>query len=155
MEADIQQNSTEFITISHLNLSPAQLKVVSALARGGTVTRAARLTGVHRTTIHHWIRNEPNFKAAIQFAQNQYALTLADQVREVADLAISAFYDLLKPDAPSALRLKAALAVLDRGGSKPWTLPDFRVDTPPEQVLFAPEPQSKQAPARIEAPKEA
>lgn len=139
MQTAVEQHATEFDAISHLNISPTQAKVVAALARGGTITRAARATGVHRTTIHNWFRNEPEFKAAVQLAQREFITTLADSVRELGDLAIDALRDVLIHGA-STTRLKAALAVLERAGSTNpgWSLPDYRVDTPPEQVLFGP-----------------
>jgi hypothetical protein len=44
-------------------LSPSQLKALSALIAGTTITDAADIAGVDRTTVHRWIR-EPEFCAA-------------------------------------------------------------------------------------------
>ena len=73
MEEPIHHNSSHFASISDANLTPAQAKVIKSLARGQTVTAAAEDAGVHRTTIHHWIRTEPAFKIAVETAQSEYA----------------------------------------------------------------------------------
>jgi hypothetical protein len=67
-DASIHQNSSLFS--SQGRLSAAQLKVAVALAEGKTVTAAARQAGVHRTTIHHWLRTQPDFVRAAQEAQD-------------------------------------------------------------------------------------
>jgi DNA-binding NarL/FixJ family response regulator len=69
VQAAIQQNSSLLAPIANADLSPAQAEVIAALAQGHTVTAAARDAGIHRTTIHHWLRHEPAFKAAVQTAQ--------------------------------------------------------------------------------------
>ena len=66
MQEPIHHNSSHFEVISDANLSPVQAQVIEALAQGQTVSAAAEKAGVHRTTIHHWIRNEPQFKAAVR-----------------------------------------------------------------------------------------
>src|SRR5205809_777338 len=57
MQEPIHHNSSHFAPISDA-LSPAQAKVIAALAQGQTVTAAAEDAGVHRTTIHHWMRSK-------------------------------------------------------------------------------------------------
>ena len=74
MEESIHHNSSHFAAIS--DASPVQAQVIEALAQGQTVSAAAEKVGVHRTTIHHWIRNEPQFKAAVKTAQSEYAAEL-------------------------------------------------------------------------------
>ena len=58
MKEPIHHNSSHFAPISDANLSPAQAKVIAALAQGQTGTAAAEDAGVHRTTIHHWMRSK-------------------------------------------------------------------------------------------------
>lgn len=62
METPIHRNSSDFDQISNASLSPVQAQVVTALARGDTVTAAACQAGIHRTTIHHWFETSPNSK---------------------------------------------------------------------------------------------
>jgi len=126
VQEPIHQNSSHFAPISDANLSPVQAKVIAALAQGHTITAAAEDAGVHRTTIHHWIRSEPAFKTAMQAAHSEYTATLNDGMRELAALALKTLRDLLNdPFTPPALRLKAALAVLQRphAPNPGWHLP--------------------------------
>ena len=84
MPAAVHQNSSYFTPTSNAALSPAQVQVLTELACGHTVTAAARRAGVHRTTIHHWRRHEPEFKTAVQNAQSEYVAILNDQLRELS-----------------------------------------------------------------------
>ena len=65
-----------------------QAKVVAALAQGRTVSAAARDVGVHRSTIHQWLRDHPEFKAAVNSARREYNALLNDQLRELASTAL-------------------------------------------------------------------
>ncbi|HXN48211.1 MAG TPA: helix-turn-helix domain-containing protein, partial [Bryobacteraceae bacterium] len=47
------------------NLSPIQVQVVAALAEGRSVTRAAAAAGIHRSTIHNWLRASKEFRDAV------------------------------------------------------------------------------------------
>ena len=131
--SSIHHNSSLFASPG--KLSPAQLKVVLALAEGKTVTVAARQAGIHRTTIHHWLRTQPEFVNAAHEAQDEYEFLLTDQLAELAALALSTLRALLEdPKTPPSVRLKAALAVLERprAPERSWTLPTL-VDTPDER----------------------
>ena len=115
--------------------SPVQAQVIEALAQWHTITAAAEDADVHRTTIHHWIRSEPAFKTAMQAAHSEYTATLNDGMRELAALALKTLRDLLNdPFTPPALRLKAALAVLQRphAPNTGWHLPDTIESEPAE-----------------------
>jgi len=127
MQAPIHHNSSHFALISDADLSPVQAQVIEALAQGQTVSAAAEKAGVHRTTIHHWIRTEPQFQAAVRIAQTEYSAELNDGIRELAARALLTLHDLLQnPTTPPALRLKTALAILQRphAPNTGWHLPD-------------------------------
>ncbi len=47
------------------DLPPTQERVVAALITGSTVTRAAELAGVDRTTVHRWLRDDWDFQAPL------------------------------------------------------------------------------------------
>jgi hypothetical protein len=96
MQEPIHHNSSHFAPISDADLSPAQAQVIKSLARGAVVTAAAEDAGVHRTTIHHWIRTEPAFKIAVETAQSEYAAELNDGIRELAARALLTLHDLLQ-----------------------------------------------------------
>ena len=121
-----------------MSLSPAQAQVVAALAQGLTVSAAARQAGVHRTTIHHWRRNEAEFRAAVENAQREYAAVLNDEMRELGATALKTLQKLLEsPDTPDFVRLKTALAVLERPHfpEPGWHFP-VRIDSPQKQEVI-------------------
>src|SRR6202049_2764911 len=134
MEA-VHHNSSDSDT--NKNLSPVQAQVIAALAQGRTATDAARDAGIHRTTIHHWSRTEPLFKTSLQDAQRDYVETLQDGMRDLAARAVETLRNLLDdPKTPPAVRLRTALAVLQRPHfpKQGWHLPE-RIETPREQQV--------------------
>src|SRR6266567_2594532 len=126
MQEAIHHNSSHFAAISDAGLSPVQAQVIGALAQGQTVSAAAEKAGIHRTTIHHWIRNQPQFKAAVRTAQSEYAAEVNDGIHELAAHALLTLRELLQdPATPHAVRLKTALAILQRphAPNAGWYLP--------------------------------
>ena len=137
MQSAVHHNSSEFDTIPNASLSPAQAQVIAALAQGRTITDAARDAGLHRTTIHYWFRTEPVFETAVQEAQREYVETLQDGMRDLAARAVETLRNLLDdPNTPPAVRLRTALAVLQRPHfpKQGWHLPE-RIETPREQQV--------------------
>jgi AcrR family transcriptional regulator len=97
-------------------LSPAQMKVVAALAQGASVAEAARAAGVHRSTVYTWLESEPDFVTAVQESRAEFAQYLRAELRQLTTLAISTLRQLLEnADTPPALKLRAANAVLQAG----------------------------------------
>jgi AcrR family transcriptional regulator len=138
MSASIHHDSSHFDTISETKLSPAQAQVIASLAQGRSVTAAALEAGIHRTTVHHWFRHEPAFELAVQHATAEYAATLNDGMRDLAALALETLHNLLAdPETPPAVRLKAALAVLERPHfpKEGWHLPE-RIESPRERQVL-------------------
>jgi hypothetical protein len=134
MEA-VHHNSSDSDT--NKNLSPVQAQVIAALAQGRTATDAARDAGIHRTTIHHWSRTEPLFKTSLQEAQREYVETLQDGMRDLAARAVETLRNLLDdPNTPPAVRLRTALAILQRPHypQPGWHLPE-RIESPREQQV--------------------
>ena len=142
----IQHNSSDSDAFSNTNLPPAQLQALALLAQGRSVTAAARHAGVHRTTIHHWMRHEPAFRNAVRKARLEYVATLADDLRDLAGLALETLHGLLNdPSTPALVRLKAALAVLERPHlpEQDWRLPERLDATPGHRPRAAHEGQRK------------
>src|ERR1700693_5358709 len=138
MEAAVHHNSSESDTIPNATLSPVQAQVIAALAQGRTATDAARNAGIHRTTIHHWFRTEPLFKTALQEAQREYVAILSDGMRDLAARAVETLRNLLDdPNTPPAVRLRTALAVLQRPHfpDRGWHLPERIEDRREQQVV--------------------
>jgi hypothetical protein len=123
-------------TLPSANLTPAQAQVLAALAQGRTVTVAAQDAGLHRNTIYNWL-NEPEFKTAVDEAQREYVAILSDGMRDLAALALQTLRSLLEdPKTPPAVRLKTALAILQRPHfpNRGWHLPE-RIEEPREQQV--------------------
>jgi hypothetical protein len=123
-------------TIPPANLSPAQAQVIAALAQGRTVTAAAQAAGLHRNTIYNWL-NDPSFKTAAEEAQREYVAILSDGMRDLAALALQTLRNLLEdPKTPPSVRLKTALAILQRPHfpNRGWHLPE-RIEDPREQQV--------------------
>ena len=124
MTPAVQHNATDATPNTNENLSPTQAKVVAALAQGRTISAAARDAGIDRGTIHRWLRDQPAFKSAVQSARREYTGLLNDQLRELASTALDTLRTLLEnPDTASSVRLKTALAILERP-ELAWRLPD-------------------------------
>ncbi len=135
METTIHRNPTDSDTIP--TLLPAQAQVVTALAQGQSVTAAARQAGVHRDTIYQWLKSQPEFKAAIENARTEYVAVLSDGMRDLAARAIETLKELLDdPKTPAAVRLRTALAILQRPQfpEPGWRLPE-RIESPREQQV--------------------
>ena len=120
MSSAVRQISTD----STLNAN--QLLVVEALARGATVSAAARAAGLHRATLYNWFKSEPDFVAAVANAKKEYADTLRDELKELNTVALSTLRSLLDDSkTPPSVRLRTALAILQRPQfPRPgWNLP--------------------------------
>ncbi len=95
-------------------LSLSQAKAISALATGRNISSAALLVGVHRSTIHDWLTH-PVFQSALAESQQEFLDLYQDQLLAIANLAIDTIRQLLEnAELSPALRLRAALAVIDR-----------------------------------------
>src|SRR6202011_2915376 len=87
-------------------------------------------------TIYNWL-NEPAFKIAVNEAQGEYVAILSDGMRDLAALALETLRNLLEdPKTPPAVRLKTALAILQRPHfpQRGWHLPE-RIEDPREQQV--------------------
>jgi hypothetical protein len=91
-----------------------QLMAIQALARGQTVTQSATAAGVDRTTVHRWLRDDPEFIAELNLTHLETADGIRGEIRALASDAVKAVRELVtSPLSPPAVRLKAALAILE------------------------------------------
>lgn len=106
-------------------LSPKQSEVLEALLSGSTISHAAELTGVHRSTIHLWCRGNTIFRAALRDAQSQQANLVLDGLRNRANRALETLEEIMiDPAAPASVRLKAATIVIRTViGADPYSKP--------------------------------
>ena len=100
-------------------LTAAQETVLAHIANGATHTAAAASAGVHRNTVHNW-QSSPAFCQALAQAQYENACFWHDQTKALAKTAMETLRALLtNPDTRDSVRLKAALAILDRVSQTP------------------------------------
>jgi hypothetical protein len=117
------------------SFSPAQQKVLALIATGFANGAAAAAAGVHRNTVSNWI-SIPAFRQAYQQAlcdRAEYFHEQADAMAAEAYAAVRAM--LTDPSVPAAVRLKAALAMIDRAAA---LAPVF----PPEPPADAESPEN-------------
>ncbi|MFN7993304.1 MAG: SEC-C metal-binding domain-containing protein [Bryobacteraceae bacterium] len=112
-------------------LTPQQQQVVNRIASGSTATAAAEAAGVHRNTVGNWLRL-PAFRQALNDAHLAQSLYWREQAELLASDALQALKNLLQnPSVGDSVRLKAALAILDRA-SAPLPAPP---EAPPERYI--------------------
>ena len=75
-------------------LTPVQVQVVAALAEGRSVVRAAAASGIHRSTIHNWIRTSQQFCDAVNQARSHFHAIVADQLNELSGAALDTLRQL-------------------------------------------------------------
>ena len=90
--------------------------MIASLVVGRSVTEAAQDAGVDRTTVYLWKRTDPAFVAEINRLHQEARRTIHASYRFLAVDAIDVLREALR-DAPLPLRVKAALAVLDKTGA--------------------------------------
>ena len=102
-----QQNPTQS------TLKPKQLLVIEAILRGETISNATKLAGVDRSTYYGWLKDDPEFEAAQNFARHEAAEGIRIQLAGLVNDAVSVVGEIMKdPKMKSDVRLRAALAVI-------------------------------------------
>lgn len=111
-------------------MSAKQELVIGFLAAGSTMSDAAAQAGVGRRTVYAWLHGDARFAARL----NEEQRALAERVTAERDALVTAAFqtlrDLLKPDAPATIRLRAAESVLRTFG--PPRPPAYGPDDPAE-----------------------
>jgi hypothetical protein len=132
MKKNTQQNSTDS------TLSPKQIEVIEALAAGASVSEAAKRAGVDRSTIYHWMKDDPDFEAHLILGRRECADRMRARLRELEDDALKTIREILGgTDIPPGVRLKAALSVLqsvaamDESTGEAAALEKWRIDSSP------------------------
>jgi transposase-like protein len=92
------------------SLSPKQLDAIAHLVEEETVTEAARLTGVSRTTLYSWLKM-PRFRAELELARRSELEARMNALRGLVPKALFALEGLLE-SADQKVRLKAATEVV-------------------------------------------
>jgi uncharacterized protein YecA (UPF0149 family) len=92
-------------------LTPAQQHALALLSAGSTAAAAAQAVGVHRNTVGNWLQS-PTFRDALAHLHGERTQAWRAQSEALASHALDAIRAILAdPNAPAAVRLKAALAI--------------------------------------------
>ncbi len=95
-------------------LTPAQHCVLSLLAVGASISKAAAAVNVHRNTIANWRRTVPAFAREFELASREGAHYWSDQATNLAGKAVAVLTEILDNESANpSLRLRAALKVLE------------------------------------------
>ena len=84
----------------------------AALAVGATVELAAERAGVSPRTVHRRLE-DAEFRRRVDDARAELLGRAMDRLSATCTVAVTTLADLLKPDAPAAVRLGAARSILD------------------------------------------
>ena len=94
-------------------LSPDQLRVLGEITAGRSITAAAQTLGLHRSTIHRWLNDDPAFRAAYNAWRQEVTELGRSRLLKGSESAIDAVLAACaKGDARIGLSLLKQLGVL-------------------------------------------
>ena len=118
----MQQNATDPEHSGH-ELSQPQVKALSQLGGGATITAAAKTAGVDRTTVHRWLREDATFQAARNRLHADMRREAAARLDHLAETALSTLQNALEAgDARAAIAILKGAGMLD--GQRPTIGPE-------------------------------
>jgi len=97
-------------------LTDKQIQVIEALVEGMTQRDAAKAAHVNECTVSSWRNSDAAFVAELNTRRKYIWDAKVNELRGLAGGAIKTLADLHKHGDSDAIRLKAAVAILDRGG---------------------------------------
>jgi len=101
-------------------LTPPQEQVLALISAGSSISQAAQSAGIHRNTIHNWVRSALSFRVAMAEARAAKALFWREQAEELAAAALDTIRAIMTdPKAPASVRLKAAQSILNLATTPP------------------------------------
>lgn len=109
------------------DLTGAAAKAAQIIENGGTISQAARASGVSRPTIYAWIKRGLTFRHHVLEAKAATELAQKTETNILARLAFSTIAEILSNhNLPAGVRARVALAVLNEGNieESKWGLPD-------------------------------
>jgi len=128
------------------SLTGAAETAARILESGGTISEAARASGVSRQTVYAWIKRGHSFRSHIVDSTCAAELARKTETNILARLAVGAIAQILSNDElPASVRARVALAVLERGNvdNSSWGVPepvlelDAALPKPPAATLVA------------------
>ena len=117
-----------------MKITPSQDQVLALISAGSSISGAAEAAGLHRNTIHHWVRSGPQFRFALVRAREAKALYWREQAEQLAAAALDTIRAIMTDSShPAAVRLKAALSIINIATVPPLeTLPTYAPAYGPE-----------------------
>ena len=133
-------------TLSENELSEKQLIAIPHLVSSKSISEAAELAGVGRTTIYRWL-NDPTFRAAYEEQRDAVAKYARSGMRSLMLKALSIQAERLESDDPKE-RARAAQAIMDYDTKTARTHENQKVIDRLHNLMFGPENQPKDARSR-------
>ena len=123
------------------SFSPAQQQVLNLISAGSTISACARQTGIHRNTIHNWLRSS-DFRNAVEQARYDNAIHWYEQAITLAEAAFHTLTGILdNSEAPASVRARIALAIMNRAVTPPPKPPFVGSFDDPEELESHPPTQ--------------
>lgn len=95
------------------NLTPKQVKALTALLAGKSVEAAAKEAGVNPATLHRWL-GEVAFKAAYHASRRELAQQGLGVLQAAVRAAVGTVVQIMQSTtAPAAIRLRAAQIIIE------------------------------------------
>ncbi len=98
-----------------IELTPPQMKALAAILAGNSITRAAEIAEVDRSTVHRWLRVDWNFKAALNQERRLFSDAIEAQLLRIAQNAAKAVSEAIDGgDTQAALTVLKGLGLLSK-----------------------------------------
>ena len=130
-------------TLSENELSERQLIAIPHLVSSKSISEAAELAGVGRTTIHRWL-NDDTFRAAYEEQRDAVAQYARSGMRSLMLKALSIQAQRLDSDDPKE-RARAAQAIMDYDRQTARTHENQKVIDRLHNLMFGPDNQPTNA----------
>lgn len=102
--------------IDALDSDPRKAEFLELLLKGESLTQAAEVVGIHKSTAHRW-KADPEFAAALAGAVYERHAAVLARLRAGAASMVDVLVSIAEDaDAPPSARVSAAREVLDRAG---------------------------------------
>ena len=97
------------------NLKTKHIEVISLLARGQSVTKAAKATNITRATIYNWLKND-EFVARLNTLKNEQLESTRTQIQYSASVAVDTLINVMQNSKNDNARINAAKEILNMSG---------------------------------------
>jgi len=102
-------------------LTPLQQSVCLALAQGYSITAAARETGINRSTVYAWMKQDANFQHAVEKLRQDQSAEFYERLSQISSASLDLIEDTLHdPKTPISVRIRIAFLCLRTRDSQ-WT----------------------------------